>query len=156
MAGKAKEVKKEVKKDVPNDIPNAKEEELIPVTMEDAAEIDTLIEELLDQEAMQEMLDMLEAYEPSELEAAENMVQEVEQAQADYDAQLVIEDNKEREANRLRAKAIRRASDALDMNRLEAFNKMVLLARDMHTRLKSYGWCDDCEAWMDVIEDNLK
>ena len=156
MAGKTKEVKKEVKKDVPNDIPNAKEEELIPVTMEDAAEIDTLIEELLDQEAMQEMLDMLEAYEPSELEAAENMVQEVEQAQADYDAQLVIEDNKEREANRLRAKAIRRASDALDMNRLEAFNKMVLLARDMHTRLKSYGWGDDCEAWMDVIEDNLK
>ena len=49
MAGKTKEVKKEVKKDVPNDIPNAKEEELIPVTMEDAAEIDTLIEELLDQ-----------------------------------------------------------------------------------------------------------
>ena len=102
------------------------------------------------------MLDMLEAYEPSELEAAENMVAEVEQAQADYEAQLALEINEEREASRLRAKALRRASDALDMDRLDAFNKFILKARDMHTRLKSYGWCDDCEAWMDVIEDNLK
>ena len=150
MAGKTKEVKKDVPKEIP------KEEELIPVTMEDAAEIDTLIEELLDQEAMQDMLDMLEAYEPSELEAAENMVAEVEQAQADYEAQLALEINEEREASRLRAKALRRASDAFDMDRLDAFNKFILKARDMHTRLKSYGWCDDCEAWMDVIEDNLK
>ena len=150
MAGKTKEVKKDVPKEIP------KEEELIPVTMEDAAEIDTLIEELLDQEAMQDMLDMLEAYEPSELEAAENMVAEVEQAQADYEAQLALEIIEEREASRLRAKALRRASDALDMDRLDAFNKFILKARDMHTRLKSYGWCDDCEAWMDVIEDNLK
>ena len=101
------------------------------------------------------MKEELANYDPSELEAAENILAEVSQAQEEYDAEELRRSTEELATEKAIANAARRKSDALDYDRIDLLHRFIGKAKDMHDRLKYYGIDEEIEAWIEMI-NNLK